>query len=284
MAPGERVDFREWIGRTVSAADVITPGPLDRLAATLDRDEPPARDGAAVPPLGHWLYFLDRDRASDLGEEGHARLGRFMPPSALPRRMWAGSRLEFHRPLRVGDAVRRISTLTGIQEKNGRTGPLLFVTVKHEIRSADGLVLTDAHDIVYRDGPGPAHHAGRREPAPADGEWSRRIEPDPVLLFRYSALTFNGHRIHYDRNYATRVEGYPDLVVHGPLIATLLVDLLARERPGAGLARFAFRARSPLFVGQPFHVCGRPGSGGSVQLWAAGPEGQMAMSAEAELR
>jgi len=192
--------------------------------------------------------------------------------------MWAGSRFEFHHPLLVGDQIARETRVIDIQEKSGRSGPLVFVLVRHEISNGAGMAVAEEHDIVYR-----GHGSGASaQPAPADAAWERTISPDDVLLFRYSALTFNGHRIHYDRRYATEVEGYPGLVVHGPLIATLLMDLLRRNQPRANVGRFSFRAVSPLFDTSPFVVCGKP-DGNTIALWAKDAAGNLAMSAEAEL-
>ena len=202
------------------------------LSATLDREDPQPQPGDPLPPLWHWLFFLDRHRASELGPDGHARRGGLLPPIPLPRRMWAGSRFEFHHPLRVGDQMTRETRVIDIKEKSGRSGPLVFVVVRHEISNAAGV--GDRRGARYRVS---GSRAGRRllQPAPADAAWERTIQADDVLLFRYSALTFNAHRIHYDRRYATEVEGYPGLVVHGPLIATLLMDLLRRNQPEANV-------------------------------------------------
>ncbi len=267
--------------------DHVTAAPAAALSATLDREDPPPQPGDPLPPLWHWLYFLPLHRQSELAPDGHAGRGGFLPPVPLPRRMWAGSRLEFHRPLRVGERIERTSRIADVKFKQGRSGPLVFVLVRHEIRTAEGLALEEEHDIVYR-----GHSQQQQQPAqPAPrsasekaSAWERIIHPDDVLLFRYSALTFNGHRIHYDRRYATEVEGYPGLVVHGPLIATLLLDLLRRSLPQANVSRFAFRAMSPLFDTQPFAVCGQPESGGRVvRLWAKDAAGGLAMEASADL-
>ena len=272
------MSFTDWIGKTETRSDIVTTGPVAALSATLDRDDPPPRTGDPLPLLWHWLFFLDRHRASELGPDGHAQRGGLLPPVPLPRRMWAGSRFEFHHPLLMGDQITRETRVIDIKEKSGRSGPLVFVVVRHEISNRAGVAISEEHDIVYRDhGPGaPA------KPAPADAAWQRVIAPDDVLLFRYSALTFNAHRIHYDRRYATQVEGYPGLVVHGPLIATLLMDLLRRNLPAANVARFSFRAVSPLFDTAPFLVCAKP-EGRSVALWAKDAAGNLAMSAEAAL-
>ncbi len=283
-AEADLAHWRAWLGRTEQHSDRIHAAPLDALAATLDREDPPARPGDEAPPLAHWLFFLTAARQSELGADGHPRRGGFLPPVALPRRMWAGGRLTFQQALRVGDEVTRSSRITAVDAKSGRSGRLAFVTVRHEITGPRGLAITEEHDIVYRDAPQPGAVASAPPTAPTDETFARRIEPDAVLLFRYSALTFNGHRIHYDRSYVTESEGYPGLVVHGPLIATLLVDLLRRERPTAVLQRFAFTARSPLFDGQPFDVCGRfDGGERTAVLWARNHEGTLAMQASAEL-
>ena len=206
--------------------------------------------------------------------------GGFLPPlTELPRRMWAGSRLEFMRPLEVGSDVKRVSTIRDIAEKEGRSGRLVFVTVRHEVSDAKGLVLSDEHDIVFR---GESALAAKPVPAPTNEKWRRDIHPDPVLLFRYSAVTFNSHRIHYDHPYVTRVEGYPGLVVHGPLIATLLVDLLRRSAPGVKLKTFAFRAMRPLYDTANFSTCGLPDeSQRSARLWTRDAEGAVTMEATA---
>jgi 3-methylfumaryl-CoA hydratase len=272
----------DWIGKTETRSDTVTAGPVAALSATLDRDDPPPQPGDALPLLWHWLFFLDRHRASELGPDGHARRGGLLPPVPLPRRMWAGSRFEFYHPLRIGDQMTRETRVIDIQEKTGRSGPLVFVVVRHQISSANGLAVTEEHDIVYRDHSRDKSPAAPVQPAPGDAAWERSIHADDVLLFRYSALTFNAHRIHYDRRYATEVEGYPGLVVHGPLIATLLMDLLRRHEPAANVARFSFRAVSPLFDSGQFTVCGKP-EGKTVRLWAKDAAGNLAMTATADV-
>jgi 3-methylfumaryl-CoA hydratase len=272
----------DWIGRSETRHDRVTLAPMAALSATLDRDDPAPREGDVLPPLWHWLFFLPQHRQSELGPDGHARLGGFLPPVPLPRRMWAGGRLQFHQPLHAGDAIGRVSRIAGITSRHGQSGELVFVTVKHEVRSAAGeLAIEEEHDIVYREAPRPGAPTPSPQAAPAGDTFSRRIEPDPVLLFRYSALTFNGHRIHYDRSYVTGVEGYPGLVAHGPLIATLLLDLLRRERPQAQVTRFAFKAARPIFDLHAFSVHGRFETEHDVQLWARDHEGLLAMSATA---
>lgn len=272
--------LERWIGRGESREDTIGAAPLRELCALLDRDDPAPAEGEPIPPLAHWLYFLPTDRQSELGPDGHARRGGFLPPVPLPRRMWAGSRLEFLRPLAVGARATRKSTIRDVSVKEGRSGTLVFVTVRHEISDAGGPAIVDEHDIVYRgEGGGTAAPVA----APAGEAWRREIHPDPVLLFRYSAVTFNGHRIHYDHPYVTGVEGYPGLVVHGPLIATLLVDLLRRNRPAAALRRYSFRAMRPLFDTAPFTTCGLPEEAARrARLWTRDSQGAITMDATAE--
>jgi 3-methylfumaryl-CoA hydratase len=278
-------DLSAWVGRSETVHDTLHATPLAALTATLDHPAQAWPAGAALPPLWHWLYFLPLHRHSDIGPDGHARRGGFLPPVPLPRRMWAGGQFEFRRPLREGEAVSRTSTIDSVQRKDGRTGPLVFVKVRHEIRAAGeaDAALVEFHDIVYRE----ARQPGDVEPppvlAPADAPWQRRVVPDDVLLFRYSALTFNGHRIHYDRRYVTEVEGYPGLIVHGPLIATLLLDLVRRHAPSAEVATFRFKAVRPTFDLHPFQVNGAR-AGDTVRLWAQDHEGWLTMDASATLR
>ncbi|REE07401.1 3-methylfumaryl-CoA hydratase [Paraburkholderia sp. BL27I4N3] len=281
--------LRDWIGKQQTAVDVLAEAPLAGLAALLNYDAiagvAPWRDGA-LPPLGHWLHFLLHAKQSEIGEDGHPQRGGFLPPVELPRRMWAGGTVYFDTPLRVGSTVQRRSTITAVDPKSGRHGNLVFVTVKHEliIAGSDAPALIEHQDIVYRE----AAVGGQVAVAPSVGvilecDWSREFRADPVLLFRFSALTFNGHRIHYDRAYASDVEGYPGLVVHGPLSATLLVDLFLRRHPGADVRAFSFRGLRPLFDTRPFQLCGKE-TGNGADLWILDADGQIAMSASLEAR
>jgi 3-methylfumaryl-CoA hydratase len=272
--------LRTWIGRSETRSDVVTAAPPAALAATLDRADAPAAPGRALPPLWHWLFFLTAARQSELGPDGHPHRGGFLPPVALPRRMWAGGQLGFPGDLRVGDRVQRMSTVEDVTLREGRTGKLVFVRVRHDITGPRGPAVTEAHDIVYRDAPAPSDRAPSPTPAPCPALWQRAIVPDDVLLFRYSALTFNGHRIHYDRRYATEVEFYPGLVVHGPLVATLLLDLVGRYST-ARVESFSFRAIRPLFDTAPFQLCGAPAAAGKIALWSEDSAGAVTMLAEA---
>ncbi len=272
-------ELRQWIGRRESVADVAAAAPISGLAATLDRDEPPPRPGDPVPPGWHWLYFQTRARQSELGPDGHPKRGGFLPPVGLPRRMFAGARMSFHRPLRIGEEIRREGEIMDVKEKEGRSGRLVFVAVRYRVSGEAGLAVDEEYDIVYREAT-PAGPPTPPIPAEIRGtDWQRTIHPDPVLLFRFSALTFIGHRIHYDHLYATETEGYPGLLVHGPLTALLLLELYRDQGPGRVVAEFRFRARRPLFVNAPFQVTGRMDEGGeSCTLQAADPEGMVAMT------
>ena len=306
----QAADLTDWIGRSETVHDTITETPVKALNATLDHPALVVKHGTPLFPLWHWLYFLPLHRQSEIGTDGHARRGGFVPPVPLPRRMWAGSQFEFRSPIRVGDAVERTSTIVDVTPKDGRTGKLVFVKVRHDVRcnGAADPALVEFHDIVYREGrkPGdvepppvkapdlvlseevPASGSCGPETRPRGGQrpqgtWGRTIVPDDVLLFRYSALTFNGHRIHYDRRYVMEVEGYPGLIVHGPLIATLLLDLVRRHAPDTEVASFRFKAVRPTFDLHPFKVNGAR-VGHNVKLWAQDHEGWLTMDAAATLR
>ncbi len=272
----------EWVGRRESVEDVIVPGPAERLAATLGHHEPTPRAGDALPPAWHWIYFLEATPRNGLADDGHARRGGFLPPVTLPRRMWAGGRIAFERPLRIGEAVRRESEILSITPKEGCSGRLVFVTVRHVISGEDGPAIVEEHDIVYRDAPPADAPPPTGKTPPGDPTWRRVVEPNAALLFRFSALIFNAHRIHYDRDYVRNVEGYPGLLVHGPLTAILLLDLLRESCPDLRLRRFDYQAMAPLFDTAPFTVAGKADHEG-MALWAETPDGVMAMRGDARV-
>jgi len=260
--------------------DSITLFPMNALAATLDC----AGTSDDLPPLWHWLYFLSAAPAVDIGADGHPRRGGLLSPVPLPRRMWAGGRITFHAPLKLGDTATRRSSIAAIEDKTGRSGRLIFVTARHTVEVGGALKIEEEQDIVYRGAPQPGAAAPQPARAPDDESWHNTVIPDAVVLFRYSALTFNGHRIHYDHPYVIREEGYPGLVVHGPLIATLLVDLVRRERKHATLQSFTFKALRPAFADCPLTLCGKPSDdGNTVDLWARDHEGYLTMRATATL-
>ncbi|GAB7531112.1 MaoC family dehydratase N-terminal domain-containing protein [Pseudomonas sp. 3A(2025)] len=269
-------DFKSWIGRTETCHDRLTHTLVKRIAATLG--EPALESGSALPLLWHWAFFQEPVVAEGLGGDGHPARGGFLPPADNRNRMWAGGRLHFIQPLRVDADVSRRSTILNVEEKHGRTGSLLFVTVHHEYLQDGDTVLIEEQDIVYREPTPPK--LGGTQTAPA-AEWQETVQPDATLLFRYSAVTFNGHRIHYDWPYVTETEGYPGLVVHGPLIATLNLRAFQRANPKARVQRFSYRGLRPLISPNPFEVGGRRLEDGKAQLWASTESG-MAQSADVE--
>ncbi|QFS58667.1 transposase [Pseudomonas chlororaphis subsp. aurantiaca] len=261
-------DPSAWIGRSQQARDLLSDNLLKRIAATFG--EPVPAHGEALPPLWQWCFFQEPLAESALGGDGHPARGGFLPPAANRNRMWAGGRLEFFEPLRAGFAADCVSTISHVEEKTGRTGALLFVTLRHEYSQDGRLAIREEQDIVYREPTPPKQASG--EPL-IQGDWREPVEPSPTLLFRYSAVTFNGHRIHYDFPYVTETEGYPGLVVHGPLIATLSLRAFCRAHPGARLRRFAYRGLRPLIAPQPFEVGGRIVRPGLAELWAGNDAG-----------
>ncbi|MBU9480671.1 FAS1-like dehydratase domain-containing protein [Burkholderia multivorans] len=276
-------NWKTWVGRKESSHDIVAAGPVARLAAVLDREAGDLAAGDRVPPLSHWLFFLPSAPQRELGSDGHPERGGFLPPVTLPRRMWAGSRIAFHRPLCVGQEIERVSTIAGVESKQGRSGPLVFVQVQHVVSDRAGPIVTEIQNIVYRAADQGDGRTGDTVVVPLpevrQAEWRRRVVPDGVFLFRFSALTFNGHRIHYDRPYAQNTEGYPGLVVHGPLQAMLLLDLFNREHPGATVRSFKFTSRRPLFDDAPFDLCGIREASGEVMVWIEDQRGQIVMEA-----
>jgi 3-methylfumaryl-CoA hydratase len=273
--------LRQWIGRTTEASDIVTAQLVKGLRATLFQEIGEPKTGDAAPWTVHWCLAQPVFPMSQLGADGHPTRGGFLPPVPLPRRMWAGGELEFFEPLQVGDQTKRSSRISDVTMKTGSTGVLCFVSVEHKITTPRGTALRERQDIVYRDmstaqAPAPAKPAAA---APAAQHRESHIA-DPVLLFRYSALTFNGHRIHYDRNYVTKVEGYPGLIVHGPLQAALLVELAAKVHGGRAPARFVYRGLQPLFDGSDFSVNANETSAG-MEVWTANSAGQPTMKGTA---
>jgi 3-methylfumaryl-CoA hydratase len=279
-------DLKAHVGRRETAVDVVTAAPANLLRLTFGRDEPELGPGDALPPGWQCLYFLPRFAPDALRPDGSPLDTGVIPPMPLPRRMFAGERFRFHRPLRIGETIRRETELVDISVKTGGTGTLVFATVAQRIFAGSALAIEEERRTVFREEvrAGERNQAPRREPAPDDVAWRRRVTPDPVLLFRFSALTFNSHRIHYDRPWAMEREGYPGLVVHGPLTSTLLLDFARDHARGHAFATYETQARAPLLDTAAFELRGRPSTDGrSVELWAVTPEGTVAMSARAEL-
>lgn len=289
---GQLQDIAAWVGRKEEAVDVASRSAVVGLAAVLDQAvDPSVADYATLFPLGHWLQFTPTTPMSELGGDGHPKLGEFMPPLDLPRRMWAGSRITFHSPIVVGQRLRRKTIIESVTPKEGSSGRLCFVVLRHEIFADGRLALVDHHTIVYREAVqiDPGAPSTQRPPRADSGypegwDWYRSLRPTETTLFRYSALTFNAHRIHYDLPYATQVEGYPGLVVHGPLLATYILDSFLALHPAAEVSSFEFTATSPIFANEQFHVAGKAESQGTDRLAVEGPDGTTAISARVEYR
>jgi 3-methylfumaryl-CoA hydratase len=279
----ERPDLdrlRQWIGRSTQASDIVTAQLTKGLHATLFLPIGEPKAGDAAPFTVHWCLAQPVFPMSELGPDGHPSRGGFLPPVPLPRRMWAGGELEFLDGLRVGDEVSRTSRIADVTMKTGSTGQLCFVSVDHLIATTRGPAIRERQDIVYRDA-SPASPAPERPTAPPPAARHRETHmADAVLLFRYSALTFNGHRIHYDRDYVTRVEGYPGLVFHGPMQAALLVEFAARLHGGQAPGKFRYRGVQPLFEGSEFSVNANETDAG-MELWTANSVGQPTMKGTA---
>lgn len=258
----------DWVGKQESCVDKLDASHADRIAAMLARPSP--QEGSALCPLWHWAFFQIPVPPSGTGLDGHIAPGEFLPKSEGNTRMWAGGRVEFHHPLLTGQLAERQSRIKSVVEKNGRSGKLLFVMVEHEFRQNGQLCLSEEQDIVYK---APAAPKLTLDKPVNEAQWSEEITPSPLLLFRYSAVTFNGHRIHYDRPYTTEVEGYPDLVVHGPLIATLMVQAFLDANSGLKPVRLSYKGLRPLTLNKSFNVEGRISGVGKAILWATNEDG-----------
>jgi 3-methylfumaryl-CoA hydratase len=270
----------------ISQTDYISTDVLNRMSLTLDYDLTFA-SGDIVPKLWHWLFFLPRVKASEEGSDGHPKTGGFIPSiEGLDRRMWAGSRFWFHNELYASKYAQKKSRVVSVTEKEGRSGKLGFVLVRHEIYQDDRHILSEEHDIVYKQAPKSettvAGVNATLNPPIKTAQWSETIKPNPVLLFKYSALTFNGHRIHYDRNFCKNDFGFPGLVVHGPLIATLLIELIRKNMADTRLLEYSFRIKGPIFDFQTFKVEGCR-EGDMVSLWAVNDSSLETFSAQAKI-
>jgi 3-methylfumaryl-CoA hydratase len=274
-------DLSRWIGREQRLTQTLNPFPARALAALLDHARLP-EVGDALPAAWHWLYFLETPSTAGTGPDGHPEKGAFTPPIPLPRRMWAAGALELSAPLRLGEPAERVSTIRAVEHKQGKSGELFFVTVDHDVHQRGILCVHEEQTLVYRAMPTGTGPLPPGEPAPVAADWSRTVNIDPVLLFRFSALTYNAHRIHYDRYYATAIEGYPGLVVHGPLLAMLLLELVRAHQPAPPIKALRFRAMRPTFDLGAFSLHGRC-EGPRVSLWSADCDDYVGMSATATL-
>jgi 3-methylfumaryl-CoA hydratase len=271
--------LRQWIGRTDYASDIVTAQLVRGLRATLFMEIGKPLPGDAAPFTTHWCLAQPVYPMSELGPDGHPTRGGFLPPVPLPRRMWAGGELEFFEPLRVGDETTRTSRISDVTMKTGSTGVLCFVSVEHVVTTPRGTAIRERQDIVYRD-VSTAAAPSKPAPPPPVAKHRESHMADPVLLFRYSALTFNGHRIHYDRDYVTKVEGYPGLIFHGPMQAAFIVELAAKLHGGTAPKKFVYRGVQPLFEGSEFSINANDTDSG-MELWTANSAGQPTMKGTA---
>lgn len=273
----DKTDIHAWQGRIETAVARADLWPVAGLQALLDA--PPPAEGAALPALGHWCYFAPMVPQAQIGSDGHPQRGGFLPPVALPRRMWAGSDIAFTGPVPLGAGLRKTAEIAEIAEKQGKSGTMVFVKLRNRYALAtdDSPCLEEVQTLVYRDDPAPDAPKPAAQPVPGGAEWSLSHRPDEAMVFRFSAVTFNAHRIHYDHPYATGVEGYDGLVVQGQLLATLML----RAMPARPLAGFSFRALQPVFVGEAIRAEGRIAPDGTAELWIADTTGGLRMSGKA---
>jgi 3-methylfumaryl-CoA hydratase len=274
----ENINLQEWVGKKEEIKDRIYTTPIKALALTLNYKDLKIAEGDLLPEIWYWLYFLPMVAMTDVGVDGHPKRGGFLPPISLERRMWASSRFKFHQNLIIGEEIRKTSEILKISEKEGKAGRMVFVTVKHLIQSARGVAVEEEQDIVYLPMP-KSFVQPEPNPIPIDLQWKEQYPIDPVLLFRFSALTFNGHKIHYDWRYTTEVEKYPGLVVHGPLQALLLFESAKKNNPGKKPVSYSFRAVRPIFEFDKLTVCGRSNPDGSHDLFTANTDGNIGMQA-----
>jgi 3-methylfumaryl-CoA hydratase len=269
--------FNAYVGRSRAEHDVVTASQAQAMAALLDRDPAEFRVGVALPEYWHWIYFKPIVPQSNLGTDGHPRRGTFLPPIALPRRMWAGGRLQFLQPIGIDDEIGRRTEILSVKEKDGRSGKLVVLKLRHLISNASGPCVDEQQDLVYCEIPKPDQTSRQPTLPPDDLDWQETFTPNAVILFRFSALTFNSHRIHYDYPYVTQVEGYRGLVVHGPLTALLLLEAAKRHATPAPIS-YEYRAIGPLFNDEPITLAGRTKTDATEsEIWAVGPTGAVAM-------
>lgn len=284
MTAIDEAELRRHIGKRMTEEDTATAAPIAMLIATFNRSEPPPREGQAIPPGWHIGYFLNMAPQSTLAGDGLPTGAGVLPKMPLPRRMYAGCRMTFHDDILVGDKLVRETTLSDLQVRQGSTGTLIFATQTRRISTPRGLAMTEEYQGAFREEVKEGQKSGipKREEVPTGLPWRRTIKADAVSLFRFSAITFNPHRIHYDKPYAMDVEGYPGLVVHGPYSQHCLSDFIRDMSPGKKMATFSMRARAPLFEQEPFELVGRPsGDGRGAEVWALTPSGTVAMQATA---
>ena len=277
------MDIKEWIGKRENRSDSIAPETLQRFEAMMDRDPSSITEGSELPPCAHWCYFTPPVKRSDIAENGHPEQGDFQPPIDQPTRMWAGGKIEFRKPMKTGVPANRSSTITKIEEKEGKSGPLTFVEISHAISKGGTTMIIEDQQLVYRESTDKGAYPTREKPLDIDPDWTKSITPDVVTLFRFSALTFNAHRIHYDRDYAKNVEGYPDLVVHGPLLLVYLLDEYMKNSRNRVIRSLEYKLEGPIYLGEEINIhCGKGIDSKKSELRITGPDKKLALKADLE--
>ena len=273
------MSYDEWIGKSKDQSDSMAPEQLQRFEALLDRDSSAVTTGSVLPPCSHWIYFTPMSKQSDIAENGHAEKGGFLPPVELPIRMWAGGNIQFKKPLKTGVQADKKSTIVKIDEKEGAGGKLCFVTVRHQISSSGSLAIDEEQEIVFREASEEGAHPVRTKPMDIDFDWKKSRKLNSVQLFRFSALTYNSHRIHYDFPYATKQEGYPNLVVNSPYLLTLLMDLFKTKTDGKVIEEIDYKSVGPVYLGEEITITSKDVDNFKAEMRILGPDNKIAMTA-----
>ena len=273
------MSYEEWIGKSKDQSDSMAPEQLQRFEAMMDRDPSEVQAGTTLPPCAHWIYFTPMERQSDIADDGHAKKGSFLPPVDLPKRMWAGGKIQFKKPLKTGIPADKKSTIVKIEEKEGTSGKLCFVTVRHQISASGAVAVDEEQQIVYREASEEGAHPIRTKPMDIDFDWKKSRVLTSAELFRYSALTFNGHKIHYDFPYTTDQEGYPNLIVHGPLLLTLLLNAFKSKSDGKVIEEVDYKSVGPIYLGEELTITSKDVDNTKVEMRVLGPDNKIAMMA-----
>lgn len=273
------MNYDNWIGKSKNQSDTMAPEPLRRFEALLNRDPGSVNNGTVLPPCAHWIYFNPAAPQDALAADGHPQKGDFLPPVELPSRMWAGGTIRFKKPLTTGQSADKKTTITAIDEKDGTSGKLCFITLRHQISTAGALAIDEDQEIVFREASEKGAHPIRTQPVDVDFDWKKSIQLNSAHLFRFSALTFNSHKIHYDHPYATQTEGYPNLVVHAPLLLVLMMNFFKTKTDGKVIEEIAYRAAGPMFLDEEITITSKDTDNNKVEMRALGPDQKIALKA-----
>lgn len=274
------MDINDWVGNSFDISDSMAPEQLKKFEALMNDDPEAVTEGSVISPCGHWVYFNPPIPQADLSISGHERNSNFLPPVDLPRRMWAGGTIKFKKPLKTGTPADKKSTITKIEEKEGKKGKLCFVTIRHQVSASGSVAIDEEQTIVYREESEKGAHPIRTQPLDIDPEWRKSTKPDSIQLFRYSALTFNSHRIHYDQDYAREMEGYPNVLVHAPFLVLLMVNAFTSKSDGKVVSEIEYENVGPVYLGEQITICGKTADNNKTALRIHGPEGKLAVKAK----